>query len=215
MNIFLFLIFFKSICLFLQNLVLRIHIRVFGPNAANRYYSTAYHYLNLNGKRAQDNHNHQIAVQQGTANVRRRRHHQYQKQGNNHPDDNQYYFTKLNHTRSLIRQQQQIHLQSLHNSSREHILPPEEHHRGLNLNCGGGISIDTGAAKGTQPRDDDIAFVCVRVQDNNNSNFCGAIRHDDDQIEQTVTVNSERTGEPKNLIRKRIKKSYLDSPGFE
>lgn len=130
MSIFLLFIFFKSICLFLQNLVLRVHVRLFGANSANLYYSTAYHYLN--GGSAVGEHfcpaaaaaaAHQPSSQHrgSVAHYRRRRYHRPKL-----VDDP--YQLKLNNSRSIIRQQQQIHLQSLRRIDSESSQGPPQSH---------------------------------------------------------------------------------------
>lgn len=234
MSIFLFFIFFKSICLFMQNLVLRVHIRLFGPNAANRYYSTAYHYLKSNnnnqhhkGDQHRDSHHHhppqycnQPVGLQGYANGRsRRRHHQQQQQQQSEFDDQHYYNLKFNRSRNIIRLQQQQKRQ------REQ---EEQLGRGFSSQVSGGGITTTNTARninivlqdeerdGVEANNNNTrstAFECVgAIKDN--LDCCG--EEAENNNEQDIATSSEKDGELKILIRKRItKKSELNTPVFE
>lgn len=181
MSILLFFIFFKSICLHLQNLVLRVHIRLFGPNVANSYYSTAYHYLKGN------------PTPNPTGGlIRPRTHHPVQRQARrkrqqlNSQED--YYNLKLNHSRSVIRQQQQIYLQRRSEGS-------------------------TRPGTSTSNRGGEVyQFRTEHERDEQECLSVGAIK--DDKLTTTPTNHREQEDfEPnRNLVRRKVaKKCVLDS----
>lgn len=212
MSIFLFLLFFKSICLFLQNLVLRVHVRLFGPNSANRYYSTAYHYLKGNSNNNHNQSHHFNPPVQGNAaapQARRRRHHHHQHHLQlSNPcvfDDQYYYNLKLNHSRSVVRQQQQIYLQRRNDSSgKGGSAGPSNNGDG-----GGGINqvSDTHCACVGDIKDDDGDDLQRSGENKNNEQATATAT--------TTTTTSDQSGQLENRIRKRLNKSDLNSPVFE
>lgn len=225
MSIFLFFIFFKSICLFLQNLVLRVHVRLFGPNAANRYYSTAYHYLKNGNNASQEA---QTALNSTSGRLegfsaRRRRHnnHHYHHHHHHHYhpprqnsssdlDEEYYYQLKFNRSKDIIRQKQKLYL-----LQKQQV-----------VKSGGGTT--TTSPPPTATTNEDIALTttttttdtetkcCCRPRQQENierDGKCACIGEKDNKNNEQTTANSR---EVKILIRKRIcNKSALNSPQFE